>query len=162
MAQGFQSDTIDMIESDIRSTYQYGRKWNKFEKYCQSINQDPVSCPISIICNFLQSLNVGSLKYRTISAYRSVISKFHEPVEGFSVGKHPTVNRFIKSVFIKNPPIPKYSVTWPLQTLLDYLASLTPVENLDLSLLTKKTATLIRLSTNSRSSLLCLLNRAPP
>ena len=159
--QGFNLDTANMIESDIRSLYQYSLKWNKFKDYCESHNYDPISCPISVVCNFLQTLNVSTSKYRTISTFRSVISKYHEPVEGFPVGKHPTVLRLIKSVFLKKPPIPKYIATWPLSVLINYLRSLPPAEDLDLSTLAKKTATLIRLSTNSRSSFLCLLDRNP-
>ena len=52
-------------------------------------------------------------------------------------------------------------VTWPLDTLLRYLCSLPPPEGLGLAMLSKNTATLIRLSTNARSSLLCLLSRQP-
>ena len=45
--------------------------------------------------------------------------------------------------------------------LLSYLSTLHPAEELDFATLSKKTATLVRLSTNSRSSLLKLLSNEP-
>ena len=156
--QGFNPRTVDLLESDIRSKAQYNMKWTRFVKYCQKLKFDPFTCPVAVICNFL--LTLGG-KFRTVSSWRSVLSKYHDPIDGMAVGKHPLVLRLIKGVFLANPPIPKYTSTWPLEKLLTYLSSLHPIEDLDLATLSKKTATLVRLSTNSRSSTLCLLANKP-
>jgi len=42
-----------------------------------------------MILNFLGECFDRGLEHSTIGGYRSAISAFHEPVEGFKVGQHP-------------------------------------------------------------------------
>ena len=50
------------------------------------------------------------------------------------------------------PPQPKYSFTWDVQTVLDYIDGLGDSCGLDLKTMSKKTATLVALSTGCRGS----------
>jgi site-specific recombinase XerD len=56
----------------------------------------------------------------------------------------------MKGVFLAKKPKPKYSTTWDVGKVLDYLKSLYPLEELDLKNLTLKTASLIALTTAQR------------
>lgn len=58
--------------------------------------------------------------------------------------------RFMRGVFIAKRPKPKYTKTWDVGKVLDYLKSLYPLENLDIKTLTLKTVSLIALTTAQR------------
>lgn len=41
-----------------------------------------------------------------------LLSRTACPIDGFAVGKHPTVIRFLKGVYNLNPTKPKYCTVW--------------------------------------------------
>ena len=55
------------------------------------------------------------------------------------MGEHPTVTRLLKGVFHDRPPLPRYSSTWNMQLVLDFLGALGKNEDLTLKHLTLKT-----------------------
>lgn len=86
-----------------------------------------------------------------------IAQKFHPKIDGFDVGKHPLVSRLMKDVFNRRPPLPKYSMTWSVCTVLKYLKSLGQNSELTLKYLSHKLVTLLALATVGRSSDLSLL-----
>ena len=76
----------------------------------------------------------------------------HEKVDGVQVGQHPMVTRLLKGVFHERPPLPRYSSTWNVQVVLDYLESLGQNDTLSLKHLSWKTAMLLALTRPSRSA----------
>ena len=56
-------------------------------------------------------------EYSTINTHRSAISAFHEPIEGFSVGKHPKVCNLILLLW-DNETVPSYLRSLPMNKLL--------------------------------------------
>ena len=79
--------------------------------------------------DFLAEIFELGLEYSIINTHRSAISAFHEPIEGFSVGKHPKVCNLMAGVYNKRPPKPRYCFVWDVETVLRYLKSL-PVNKL--------------------------------
>ena len=71
---------------------------------------------------FLADLFYKGCKFRTLRVYRSAIFSNHETVDGFLIGKHPMMAKFMKGVFSLRPPEPKYIVTWDVKQVLDFLA----------------------------------------
>ena len=92
------------------------------------------------------------MQYNSINSYHSAISSVHEKVDGVSVGQHPTVTRLLKGVFHDRPPLPRYSSTWNVQLVLDFLGALGQNEDLTLKHLTWKTVMLLALTRPSRSA----------
>ena len=84
--------------------------------------------------------------------YRSAISSNHETVEGFVIGKHPMMAKFMKRVFSLRPLEPKYFVTWDVRQVLNFLKAWAPAESLSLKQLTLKLVMLAALITAARSS----------
>ena len=84
--------------------------------------------------------------------YRSAISSNHETVDGFVIGKHPMMAKFMKGVFSLRPPVPKYFVTWDVRQVLDFLKTWAPAESLSLKQLTLKLVMPAALITAARSS----------
>ena len=92
----------------------------------------------------------AGLEYSTINTHRSSISAFHDPIEGFSVGKHPKVCNLMTGVFNKRPPKPKYCFVWDVETVLKYLKCLPPNDLLSKKMLTLKLTMLLALTSASR------------
>ena len=68
-----------------------------------------------------------------------------------SVGQHPMVTRLLKGVFHAIPPLPRYSMTLGISTVLAYLSNEKLDQDSSLKSVTLKTVTLLALSRPSRS-----------
>ena len=132
----------------------YDSLFKKWHSWCRERSSDPVSGPVTEVAYvyFLASLHKEGYQYNSINSYRSAISSVHEKVDGVSVGQHPTVTRLLKGVFHDRPPLPRYSSTWNVQLVLDFLGALGKNEDLTLKHLTWKTVMLLALTRPSRSA----------
>ena len=104
------------------------------------------------MANFLAYLYKEGYQYSSVNAYRSAISSVHEKADGYTVSKHPLICRLIKGVFQARPPLPRYSHTWDVQKVLNYLNSLGDNRTLSLKHLSWKVTMLLALSHLSRSA----------
>ena len=77
--------------------------------------------------------------------------------DGYTVGSHPLVIRYMTGVFNLRPTKPRYSETWNVSKLLCHLKTLPPVNVMTLKLLSYKLCTLIFLTQASRSHSVSLL-----
>ena len=64
--------------------------------------------------DFLAEMFELGFEYSTINTHRSAISAFHEPIEGFSVGKFATWYSFVWD----NGTVPSYLRSLPMNKLL--------------------------------------------
>ena len=78
--------------------------------------------------------------------------------DGYTIGTHPLVVRFLTGVYNLRPTKPKYQETWDVNKVLCYLKTLSPVEHLTLKLLSYKLVMLIALTQASRSQSISLLS----
>ena len=67
------------------------------------------------------------------------------PVDGSLIGSHPVVSRFMKGVFQRRTPSPRYLATWDVSVVLSYLRTLSPKEDLALKEATFKLTMLMTL-----------------
>ena len=112
---------------------------------------DPFSGPITDIVNFLATLHQQGYQYNSINSYRSAISSVHEKVDGYNIGQHPTVTR-LKGIFHDRPPLPRYTSTWNVDSVLSYIRGLGSNQDLSLKQITWKTTMLLALTRPSRSA----------
>ena len=70
--------------------------------------------------DFLVCFHEEEYEYRTINCYCSVISDFHEKIEGSTVGKYPEVCT-LTGVFNFRPPQLRYLSTWDVQMVLEFI-----------------------------------------
>ncbi|CAG2190553.1 unnamed protein product [Mytilus edulis] len=80
---------------------------------------------------------------------------------GVTVGSNATIIRFLKGVYNLRPSEPRYSETWDVSKVFNFLRKLSPVKYISLKDLTLKLVMLIVLSTACRTQslfLLCLDN----
>ena len=73
---------------------------------------------------FLGELFYSGLEWSTFAGYRSSISVFHDPIEGFLLGKHPRVDSLLKGPFNKRKAIRRYTFIWDIQKVLTYLSTI--------------------------------------
>ena len=90
------------------------------------------------------------LSYSAINTARSALSTVIFPAEGGTFGNHPLVTRFLKVVFTVRLSLPGYQEIWDVSTVLSYLKTLHPPENLSLQLLTLNTTMLLALLSGQR------------
>ena len=138
----------------------YDSLFRKWHCWCDQQGFDPISGPVTNVVNFFASLHKEGYQYNSVNAYRSAISSVHEKVDGHDVGKHPLVVRMLKGIYHDRPPLPRYTCTWNVQTVLKYLDSLGDNDTLSLKQLTLKVAMLLALTRPSRSTDLSLLDIA--
>ena len=103
------------------SPVNYNSSWKKWSSWCYSKQIDPFRCPINYVLDFVACLYEEGYAHRSINCYRSAISSFHQKIEGLPVGKHPEVCTLLTGVFNFKPPQPRYSSTWDVQIVLEFI-----------------------------------------
>ena len=132
----------------------YQSAWKSFHSWCFEKSEDPISCPVNIVLEFLTDLFDKRLQYRTINTYRSAISMTDLHLDGSLIGSHPLVSRFMKGVFQSRPPCPRYLATWDVSVVLSHLRSLSPKEDLSFKDVTFKLTMLMALVCATRADTL--------
>ena len=99
----------------------YDSLFAKWHSWSVQWSFNPFSGPITNVANFLAQLCTEGYQYSSINSYRSAISSVHEKVDGHNVGRHPLISRLLKGIFHDRPPLPRYTNTWNVQTVLNYV-----------------------------------------
>ena len=110
------------------------------------------------VINFLTEQYKKNLGYSALNTARGALSSLGLMCEGQLIGSHPDVVRFMKGVYNKKPPIPRYTHTWDVNIVLTFLRKLSPVKFLTLKDLTLKLTTLIAITNAARIQTLQLLS----
>ena len=152
--KGFSQKVSDILLSSWRkkTASQYESAWKAWNSWCSEREINPFSTTLENILEFLADLFHKGFKFRTLGVYRSAMSSNHERVDGFVIGKHPMMEKFMKGVFSLRPPEPKYFVTWDVRQILNFLKTWAPTESLSLKQLTLKLVILVALITAARNS----------
>jgi hypothetical protein len=79
---------------------------------------------VANVANFLTEQMQRGLEYSTLNGYRSALSAYHPEIEGYKIGQHPIIKQIMQGAFNGNPPEPKYSDTWDVDTVLKYIIGL--------------------------------------
>jgi integrase len=111
-----------------------------------------VSASVNSVLDYLAGLQAANFSYSLINIHRSMLSSTLERSGAIPLGQLPVVKQLLKGVFNRNPPRPKYSSTWNVKEVVSMLASWGPNDQLNLTQLSKKLATLLALATFLRVS----------
>ena len=136
----------------------YIKQWTDV---CCERQADPYNPPLTTVLDFLVNLHEKGLSYTTSNTARSDISAITLSEDKDTIGCHPLVSRFMKGIYKGSPPTPRYQSTWDVQPVLTYLASINPVDKLDLKMLTLKLVMLIALVSAQRGQSLHVLDIGP-
>ncbi len=72
----------------------YAHKWRVFSSWCISRGENPISCPIPIICIFLQERFDSGRMPSTLKVYVAAITALH--IENRLIGRNDLIIRFSK------------------------------------------------------------------
>ena len=152
--EGISEKASELITASWRSGTQksYNSAWRKWASWCAERGQDPFSSPVKEILDFLAFEFESGKQYSTINSYRSALSAFHMPIEGYAVGTHPLVLRLLQGMFNQRPPQPRYESTWNVNVVLAFLAKLPDNKDLSLVDLTSKLVMWMALANADRAS----------
>lgn len=108
--------------------------------------------------NYLYFLFRSGKSYSVINTHKAMLLQTlpffgNEWIKGSTL----LIPRFMKSVFIQKPSVPRYVVTWDVSIVLKFLKSLMPLSRLSLKMLTFKTVALVALATAPRAQTLVSL-----
>ena len=126
--------------------------WKAWNSWCSEWEINLFSTTLENILEFSADLFHKGFKFCTLGVYRSAISSNHETVDGFVIGKHPMMAKFMKGGFSLRPPEPKCFVRWDVRQVLNFLKPWAPAESLSLKKLTLKLVMLAALIEAARSS----------
>ncbi|WAR01990.1 hypothetical protein MAR_008548 [Mya arenaria] len=151
--------SINIIMASWRKTTQkqYSTYINRWIHFCREREIDPLQTPIEYCIEFLTELYDSGLSYETLNTARIALSSLCKKQDGYNVGSHPLVIRFLSGVYNLRPTKPKYKETWDVSKVLCYLKTLTPARQLSLKMLSYKLVMLIALTQASRSHSISLL-----
>ena len=118
--------------------------------FCSSRSINPNSASLGDGLEFLHDQYENGLSYSAINTARSALSTIIFLPDGSSFGNHALVIRFLKGVFETRPSLPRYKDIWNVSVVLDYLKTLSPLEELNLKDITHKTVMLVTLLSGQR------------
>lgn len=104
--------------------------------------------------DFLKELFEQGASASSIGTHRSALSLFLPKVEGYKVGDHPLMVRFMRGIHNKRPPQPRYKTTWDSNLVVEFLKT---YSHDALKALTQKVTMLLALVTAQRAQTLSKL-----
>ena len=134
----FSPDIVEIIMHSWRDSTQkqYRVCINKWLQFCSEGSRDPLPPTVRPVLLFLHSLFEKDLSYSALNTARSAVSNIDMNSSGHPdhtpVGKHFLVCRYLKEVFNKLKPVPKYNNIWSVDIVLDYLSLYWPLDKITL------------------------------
>ena len=124
------------LSGGSKKTYQ--GPWKRWCCWCNQRSLDPISAPVESVANYLaeEQCRIG---YSALNTTRSAISAYHDKCDGKPVGQHELIKDIMESALKIKPPKPKYTSTWDVNLVLEYIRQLGPNAGLD-----RKTLTLLQ------------------
>ena len=99
--------------------------WRKWVGWFCRRQIDPVLCDITPILDFIGELLMLGMSIEKLIIWsaisRSVISAYHQTIDGKGVGLNDKVCKLFSGVFNFHPPQPKCTFIWDVQTVLEYI-----------------------------------------
>ena len=107
--------------------------------------------------SYLHSLFKDRKSYSVINTHKAMLLQTLMILGNKWCSSQVLISRFMKGVFVKKPPVPKYRFTWDVSVVLKLLSSWFPLKKLNLKFLSMKLIALIALATTPRAqTLMCL------
>ena len=145
-------DIVQVIMQSWRDNThkQYKLYINKWLRFCGERSHDPQHPSARSVLSFLHSLFKKGLSHSALNTARSAISYIDINVSDVQnhtpVGKHSLVCRYLKGVFNKLKPVPKYNNIWSVDTVLYYLSLFWSLDEINVKELILKLIMLITLA----------------
>ena len=156
----FSKQTQDILLSSLSkgTTTSYNVYLNTWQEYCKENKIPSHQITIQHGIDFLTYLfHEKQYGYSAMNNARSALSLVI-PTNNLTFGKQDIVVRFMRGIFRLRPSLPKYTVTYDPQIVMDYLSTIT---NMDLKALTFKLTTLLCFLTGQRNQTINSIDMSP-
>ena len=159
-AQGFSEEAVNILgESRRKGTKSaYECAWRKWTSWCSEQQVDPIQATLADVINFLSYIFHDGREYNTLNLYRSALSAYHPKIGSWKVGQHPQIIEFMRGVFNRRPPVPRYTDTWDVDQVLQYIKDMGGNRSLSDKSLTLKLTMLLGLTNVGRAQEIQSLN----
>lgn len=137
---------------------QYKVYYKKWQEFCVRAGADPLNPSSSGLLDFLTELYTSGLGYSALNTARSAISSLGTLADNSRLGDEPIIKRFFRGVFNMRPSRPRYSSTWDVNQVLEYIKIEWGDETISLKFLSFKLLMLIALVTGQRGQSFHLMN----
>ena len=156
--QGITGETLNIIIDSWRESTQkqYRSSISAWINYCKEQKISITTPSLPQLLNFL-TLQSKKLSYSALGTTRSALSSFIN-IDGFKVGEHPIISRFMSGAFNRKPTFPRYVETWNPQIVLSHLKGYPDTKEMSLKQLTLKLTMILALVTAQRTQTLKLLS----
>ena len=158
------SNIADIIVKSWRpgTQKQYSVYINRWTRFCNEREINSVAPSVTSVLEFLHSFYEQELSYSTINTARSAINCYLMDANlhstNHTISTHPFVTRYMKGVFNSRTPTPKYSDTWDVNIVLDFIKEWQVLPTLPLKHVTYKLVMLLALTTGQRCQTLASLD----
>ena len=96
----------------------------KWKQHALSRNEDPIDTSVESVPSFLHGMYTKGCLYSGVCGARSALSSV-VCIKGFSkLSDHPMISRYLKGIFNRHPPLPKYTQIWDIDQVLDHYTNL--------------------------------------
>nr|XP_058956687.1 uncharacterized protein LOC131783926 [Pocillopora verrucosa] len=150
--QGISKEASELLFKSWRTgtQKQYRTYLERWKLFCTSRKVNPLCGTITNGIDFLVTQYKRGLTYSSLNTARCALSTVILLPNGNTFGNHPLVTRLMKGVFESRPTLPRYNSIWNLSTVLDFIKTLGPNEELSLKNVTLKCVTLVALLSGQR------------
>jgi len=154
-AQGISGDAANIIVSSWKTgtQKQYDTIFTKWRRFCGEREITHTESNLATILDFLLEQFKTGIGASSIGTHRSALSVYLPHIDGFAVGEHPTVKRFVKGISNLRPALPRYVETWDSDQVINFIRNM---EDETLRNLTLKVVMLLALITSQRAQTLSL------
>lgn len=131
-----------MLASLAPNTFnQYNAYYKKWWSFCNKLHKNPYNYSLELILSFLTNEYKNGASYATLNSQHASLSLIFNADHTDKA----YLKRFLKGVYKKHPPKPKYQTTWNPAPVLNYLSSFHPPSEITICELTHKLVTLLAL-----------------
>ena len=96
----------------------------KWKQHALSRNEDPIDTSVESVLSFLHGMYTKGCLYNGLCGARSALSSA-VCIKGFpKLSHHPMISRYLKGIFNRHPPLPKYTQIWDIDQVLDHYTNL--------------------------------------
>ena len=155
LEQSVDIPTTGWRQQTVKRYKAYIEKWFKF---CYEQRKDPICLDLIDTIDFLTSVFHTGVGYSSINTASSALSALIEPINGLTLGKQPIIQKYMRGIFNIRPSLPKYTITWNPDIVLNHFNSLPVNDELTFKQLSHKLATLLCLLSRQRDQTISKLS----
>ena len=131
---------LESWRPSTRSRYEPVLK--RWHRYAISSNEDPYSPDVNTVLTFMHGMYLSGCLYSGLCAACSALSSVVTFRGYLKLSEHPLVSRYLKGIYNRHPPLPKYVNMWDIWLLLRYFDTMDSNDNLQFKVLAIKTVML--------------------